>query len=257
MKNNLLTIGDISKRTGCSIKSLRYYDSIGILKPAYVDCNTNYRYYTFEQTRIVEIIQLCVLLDINLKDVKKLIVKDNNTMDYSDLIEFGRKITNEKILNLQQNLNFLDNLQYEIERLNSYDNEEEKEFYINDKYYYTIPFYEDEMNDSYYKLLNTLFTDVINKKLSIKNDYGIIMEISDNNANKFVAIEVDKKHKDLPNIIKISEGCFLCKKTNEFHLIKIANLFSHIKLHRKTIIITPSYSYDFSSPYFEVKCSLK
>lgn len=197
------------------------------------------------------------MLDINLKDVKKLIVKDNNTMDYSDLIEFGRKITNEKILNLQQNLNFLDNLQCEIERLNSYDNEEEKEFYINDKYYYTIPFYEDEMNDIYYKLLNTLFTDVINKKLSIKNDYGIIMEISDNNANKFVAIEVDKKHKYLPNIIKISEGCFLCKKTNEFHLIKIANLFSHIKLHRKTIIITPSYSYDFSSPYFEVKCSLK
>ena len=88
MKKNLLTIGDISKKTGCSIKSLRYYDSIGLLKPIYVDPNTNYRYYNFEQTKIVEIIQLCIFLDIPLKDVKELTIKDDNTMDYSNLIEY-------------------------------------------------------------------------------------------------------------------------------------------------------------------------
>ena len=37
MKSNLLTIGEISKRTASSIKSLRYYDSIGLLKPVYID----------------------------------------------------------------------------------------------------------------------------------------------------------------------------------------------------------------------------
>ena len=33
MKNKLLTIGEFSKRTGCSIKELYIYDSIGLLKP--------------------------------------------------------------------------------------------------------------------------------------------------------------------------------------------------------------------------------
>ena len=64
MKSKLLTIGELSKRTGCSIKSLRYYDLIGLLKPVYVDPNSNYRYYNFEQTRMVELIQICINLSI-------------------------------------------------------------------------------------------------------------------------------------------------------------------------------------------------
>ncbi|MCI8688619.1 MAG: MerR family DNA-binding transcriptional regulator [Lawsonibacter sp.] len=32
-KENLLSIGALSKQTGVHIKSLRYYDSLGILRP--------------------------------------------------------------------------------------------------------------------------------------------------------------------------------------------------------------------------------
>ena len=48
-KKHLLTIGNISKQTGVHIKSLRYYDKIGILPPAHVDRETGYRYYDFSQ----------------------------------------------------------------------------------------------------------------------------------------------------------------------------------------------------------------
>lgn len=256
MKNNLLTIGDISKRTGCSIKSLRYYDSIGILKPAYVDKETNYRYYTFEQTRIVEIIQLCIMLDIKLKDVNKLTMKEDNTLDYSNLIKHGKKITTEKILDLQNTLIILDNLQDEIERMNSYGNEERKEFYLPAKYYYTQPLFETEINDNYFKLLNKVFTDALNQNLFLKNDYGTIISLVDNKLQKFVAVEVDEKHQESENVITIKKGSFLCQKTNEFDLNKIIHLFSNIQSSAKTIIITQGYSYDFSSPYFEAKCSL-
>ena len=96
MKSKLLTIGELSKRTGCSIKALRYYDLIGLLKPIYVDPNSNYRYYNFEQTRMVELIQICINLSIPLKEVKDLVFKDNNKIDYIQLIEYGKKITEEK-----------------------------------------------------------------------------------------------------------------------------------------------------------------
>ena len=37
-------ISEFAKLRGININSLRYYEKIGILKPAYVDEKTNYRY---------------------------------------------------------------------------------------------------------------------------------------------------------------------------------------------------------------------
>ena len=45
----MLKIGEFSKLTKTTVKGLRYYDRIGLLKPAVVDCYTSYRYYTQEQ----------------------------------------------------------------------------------------------------------------------------------------------------------------------------------------------------------------
>ena len=53
MKKHLLSIGEISEVTGVHISSLRYYDKLGVLKPAYIDSDTSYRYYTYSQVEIV------------------------------------------------------------------------------------------------------------------------------------------------------------------------------------------------------------
>ena len=39
-------IGEFSTLTGASVKTLRYYDEINLLKPSNADKFTNYRYYT-------------------------------------------------------------------------------------------------------------------------------------------------------------------------------------------------------------------
>jgi effector-binding domain-containing protein len=45
----MLRIGDFSKLSRVTVKTLRYYDEVNLLKPAGVDPFTGYRYYTFEQ----------------------------------------------------------------------------------------------------------------------------------------------------------------------------------------------------------------
>jgi DNA-binding transcriptional MerR regulator len=45
----MIRIGDFSKLSRVTVKTLRYYDEVGLLKPARVDNFTGYRYYTFEQ----------------------------------------------------------------------------------------------------------------------------------------------------------------------------------------------------------------
>jgi DNA-binding transcriptional MerR regulator len=44
----MLRIGDFSKIGRVSVKTLRYYDSVGLLKPHQVDPATGYRYYSFD-----------------------------------------------------------------------------------------------------------------------------------------------------------------------------------------------------------------
>ncbi len=38
-------IGDFSKMSKTTIKALRYYEKEGLLKPAFTDQDTSYRYY--------------------------------------------------------------------------------------------------------------------------------------------------------------------------------------------------------------------
>jgi DNA-binding transcriptional MerR regulator len=45
----VLKIGDFSKFGHVSVKTLRYYDDAGLLKPVHVDPWTNYRYYSMSQ----------------------------------------------------------------------------------------------------------------------------------------------------------------------------------------------------------------
>jgi DNA-binding transcriptional MerR regulator len=42
----MFRIGDFSKLTNVSVKALRFYDDVGLLKPTYVDRDTGYRYYS-------------------------------------------------------------------------------------------------------------------------------------------------------------------------------------------------------------------
>lgn len=45
----MLKIGDFSKLSRISIRMLRHYDEIGLLKPGKVDAFTGYRYYEESQ----------------------------------------------------------------------------------------------------------------------------------------------------------------------------------------------------------------
>ncbi len=44
-------IGDFAKIVGTTVRTLRYYDEMGILIPDEIDLYTNYRYYTDKQIR--------------------------------------------------------------------------------------------------------------------------------------------------------------------------------------------------------------
>ncbi|MBU3062593.1 MerR family transcriptional regulator [Nocardia sp. NEAU-G5] len=52
-----LTIGDFSRATHLSVKTLRHYHGVGLLSPAEVDADTGYRWYTTEQIPTAQVIR--------------------------------------------------------------------------------------------------------------------------------------------------------------------------------------------------------
>ncbi len=65
-----LTVGDFSRVTHLSIKTLRHYHEIGLLEPAEVDPATSYRYYALAQIPQAQVIRRLRDLDMPVADVK-------------------------------------------------------------------------------------------------------------------------------------------------------------------------------------------
>ncbi len=72
----MLKIGELSKLSRLPIKTLRYYDELGLFKPSRVDPVNNYRYYSADQlTRLNRILALKEL-GLTLEQIRLLLEKD-------------------------------------------------------------------------------------------------------------------------------------------------------------------------------------
>ena len=75
-----MAIGDFSRATHFSVKSLRHYHRIGLLEPAEVDTDTGYRYYAARQIPTAQIIRRFRALDMPLDEIEAVI----NAADVAD-----------------------------------------------------------------------------------------------------------------------------------------------------------------------------
>ena len=69
MVSSTLPIGDFSRATHLSVKTLRHYHEIGLLEPVDVDTDTGYRRYATEQIVTAQIIRRFRDLDMPLDDI--------------------------------------------------------------------------------------------------------------------------------------------------------------------------------------------
>ncbi len=68
----MYTVGQLSKIAGITIRALRYYDKLGILKPSSIGGN-GYRYYDDQNLIILQEIMLYRELDLSLEQIKNIL----------------------------------------------------------------------------------------------------------------------------------------------------------------------------------------
>jgi DNA-binding transcriptional MerR regulator len=69
----MFTIGDFAGLSRVSVRMLRHYDAIGLLRPAHVDPHSGYRYYTAAQLRVLNRAIALKDLGFTLQQVKTMI----------------------------------------------------------------------------------------------------------------------------------------------------------------------------------------
>ncbi len=69
----MLKIGEFSKTAGMTIKALRHYENLGLIRPYWIDKYTGYRYYEESQVLLVRRIIYLKSLGFSLREVQRLL----------------------------------------------------------------------------------------------------------------------------------------------------------------------------------------
>lgn len=72
-----MQINEFAKLTGVSVRTLHYYDSIGLLKPSCVDSGNGYRFYDENSLERMQEIMFYRELDFSLKTISELVSSPN------------------------------------------------------------------------------------------------------------------------------------------------------------------------------------
>ena len=91
-KAGLLPIGKMAKTNRVSIATLRLYDQMDLLKPAYTDEESGYRYYDIRQTSRLDFILYMRDLGLSLSDIRDLLLKEDISLIEEKLIEKNKQI---------------------------------------------------------------------------------------------------------------------------------------------------------------------
>lgn len=111
VRTNLLSIGEFARASMLSLKALRLYDELAILKPSYVDPQSAYRYYDVEQLPVARLIRLMRQMDMPLGTIRQVLAAapaqaEALVQEYwqgqEQRMERARRLLQDLVLNLRK-----------------------------------------------------------------------------------------------------------------------------------------------------------
>lgn len=105
----MLRIGEFSKLTGVSIRTLRYYDAIDLFQPIEIDLFTGYRYYKEEQVEELNTINHLKSVGFTLDEIKK-----NWNHFTNEIMESKKKELEQKLCDINESIRKIDILRSNI-----------------------------------------------------------------------------------------------------------------------------------------------
>jgi effector-binding domain-containing protein len=96
MRSDLFSIGEFSMVSRMSVKTLRFYDDRGLLKPGHVDSMSGYRYYSSAQLPEANLIRLLRSLELPLEEIR-VFLRERDPEQRKTLLEQHRRAMEERV----------------------------------------------------------------------------------------------------------------------------------------------------------------
>jgi len=239
----LLSIGEMAKISGVSIYSLRYYERINILSPAYIDPESGYRYYTLDQSYFINIIKLCVGYDIPLKEITNFIDQDSY-LDISALLSYGKSLAEEKVKALEKGLHFINNIERMIALSEKYEREMIYVQELPEMKYYFAP-YEKSFENLGYRDWVKMFEGLEYSDDDYGNDEmpenGLMCLHTERGVERYAILEMPRGAAlDIPEekLITVPGGTFYCRQDDDSQIENAPEIFKeHINGAKSYVVI--------------------
>lgn len=115
-RSRLFKIGDFSRLSFVTVKTLRYYDEIGLLKPVRVDRFTGYRYYSADQLPRLNYIIALKDLGLSLDEIALLIQDNLSSSQMRDIFILKKADLQQRVVDEQKRLDRVEKLLKRIEK---------------------------------------------------------------------------------------------------------------------------------------------
>ena len=106
----MFSIGEFSKITGLSIKTLRFYHEKELIIPSSVDTNSGYRYYDNNNIEKARIVTYLRRMEFSIREIKEILDNYDDQADIIEYLERHRKIIEAKIRQHQNIIITLDKI---------------------------------------------------------------------------------------------------------------------------------------------------
>lgn len=206
-----LTIHEFGSLRGVSIGSLRYYEKLGLLKPAKVDPDTGYRYYLPEQLEILDVIRMCVVLDIPLKEMKKY-EDEQGHLDLKRILERGRRELLDRINKMNTRLEITEHGLDMLKKNEAYRGRQglyNRE--IEQRWFYLFPSSGDKKKlAAEQQRLLQCFRDLQKREMAPYFPAGVMFRFDDRNIKLAYFLRVFHPDETDSHIVRVPEGTYRC-----------------------------------------------
>jgi ubiquinone/menaquinone biosynthesis C-methylase UbiE len=116
-ENTLFTTGEFAKKAGVTLRTLRYYDKIGLLKP---NCHNDlgHRLYSKQDFGRLQKILTLKFIGLSLDDIANIMKHDINDQDFKKSLEIQKSIMEEKIQHIQMVIKSIDETVHMLDKSN-------------------------------------------------------------------------------------------------------------------------------------------
>jgi len=178
------SIGEISKLFSIPIKTLRYYNEIGLLVPAYVS-ETKYRYYTIEQFIIIDMIQNAKLMGMSLDEIRRMTSQEYSLEEMVHLIQKQKSLFEKKIEELEKIKLSMSQIEKNIVETLEYEKNIPFIVQVPERFYQSFPYVSKTIDEQEVNL-RTVIASLDNRKHETFAQFGIGISYDQFKYNRFM-----------------------------------------------------------------------